>query len=83
MICSLLDVDAPPETLAEFVFDRTDGNPFFVEEIINSLIEAETLCERRFRVGHSGPLDEVGLPTSVAPGLSSPSLHSDTPRRQV
>ena len=43
MLASLLDDDKPPDELVDFVVERTDGNPFFVEEIINSLIETGTL----------------------------------------
>ncbi len=43
MLSSLLEVEDPPGDLVRFVVDRTDGNPFFIEEIINSLIETGTL----------------------------------------
>ncbi|HEU4319745.1 MAG TPA: adenylate/guanylate cyclase domain-containing protein [Acidimicrobiia bacterium] len=83
MICSLLDVDAPPETLAEFVFDRTDGNPFFVEEIINSLIETETLVRDGSGWAISAPLDGVGLPTSVRGVIAARIDRLDSDRRRV
>ena len=32
-----------PTELVDFVVERTEGNPFFIEEIVNSLIETGTL----------------------------------------
>ena len=42
-LVSLLDGADPPEELIAVVTARTDGNPFFVEEIVNSLIETDVL----------------------------------------
>jgi class 3 adenylate cyclase len=42
-LVSLLDGGDPPDNLVEVVAARTDGNPFFVEEIVNSLIETGVL----------------------------------------
>lgn len=42
-LTSLLDGEAPPDALIEVVIDRADGNPFFAEEIVNSLIEQNAL----------------------------------------
>ena len=42
-LVSLLDGGEPPKELVDVVTARTDGNPFFVEEIINSLIETDVL----------------------------------------
>jgi len=40
---SLLKTDNIPTELKRFVQDKVEGNPFYVEEMINSLIESETL----------------------------------------
>jgi class 3 adenylate cyclase/tetratricopeptide (TPR) repeat protein len=40
---SLLGVDSSLLPLKTFLFERARGNPFFVEEIVRSLIDAETL----------------------------------------
>ena len=54
-----------PDGLAEMLLDRTSGNPFFVEEIVRSLKEAEIL------VGGDGGwrleqgLDAAEVPTTV------------------
>jgi tetratricopeptide (TPR) repeat protein len=43
MIASLLQTDKIPSKLQQFLQDKVEGNPFYLEEVINSLIESETL----------------------------------------
>jgi len=43
MLESLLKTDSIPSDLRRFVQDKAEGNPFFLEELVNSLIETETL----------------------------------------
>jgi class 3 adenylate cyclase/tetratricopeptide (TPR) repeat protein len=46
LVESLLDDEAPPDDLIRFVEGQAGGNPFFVEELVNALVESRTL-ERR------------------------------------
>ncbi|MGV7222898.1 MAG: adenylate/guanylate cyclase domain-containing protein [Nitrospinales bacterium] len=43
MVESLLKTDDIPLNLQRFLQDKVEGNPFYIEEVINSLIESETL----------------------------------------
>ena len=43
MVESLLKTDKIPIELQRFLQDKVEGNPFYIEEVINSLIESETL----------------------------------------
>jgi class 3 adenylate cyclase/tetratricopeptide (TPR) repeat protein len=43
MLESLLKTRNIPSDLKRFVQDKAEGNPFYLEELINSLIESETL----------------------------------------
>ena len=43
MICSLLNADQIPKELRGFIRDSIDGNPFYVEELINALIDSGAL----------------------------------------
>ncbi len=43
MLESLLKTDSIPSDLRRFVQNKTEGNPFYLEELVNSLIETETL----------------------------------------
>lgn len=46
LVESLLPGADPPDGLAEWLAARTDGNPFFIEEIVNSLIDRAVLVRR-------------------------------------
>jgi predicted ATPase len=43
MLESLLKTETIPSDLKRFVQNKAEGNPFYLEELINSLIESETL----------------------------------------
>jgi class 3 adenylate cyclase/tetratricopeptide (TPR) repeat protein len=43
MVESLLKTDEIPLELQRFLQDKVEGNPFYIEEVINSLIESEAL----------------------------------------
>jgi len=43
MVESLLKTEVIPSELQRFLQDKVEGNPFYIEEVINSLIESETL----------------------------------------
>jgi class 3 adenylate cyclase/tetratricopeptide (TPR) repeat protein len=43
MLESLLKTESIPSDLRGLVQDKAEGNPFYVEELVNSLIESETL----------------------------------------
>jgi tetratricopeptide (TPR) repeat protein len=43
MVESLLMTGSIPSELQRFIQDKIEGNPFYIEEVINSLIESETL----------------------------------------
>ncbi len=45
MVSSLLKSDRIPKDLRRFIRDNVDGNPFYVEELINSLIDSDVLLK--------------------------------------
>lgn len=83
MVKSLLDTDAPPPALIEFIVERTDGNPFFVEEMVNSLVETGALVNNGSEWTISGALTDADLPTSVRGVIAARIDRLDTERRQV
>jgi class 3 adenylate cyclase/tetratricopeptide (TPR) repeat protein len=46
LVANLLDIDSLPESLRALILEKTDGNPFFVEEVVRTLIDND-LVERR------------------------------------
>jgi len=64
LIGSMLGDGQPPARLAELVMKETDGNPFFVEEVMKSLVEEEKVYRKEgfWRASTEG----FGIPSSVA-----------------
>jgi adenylate cyclase len=65
MLASLLRTTAVPEDLQCFVQEKVGTNPFYLEEMINSLIESGMLqCEAgNWRL--TGNLDEADIPSNI------------------
>ncbi len=83
MVASLLEIDEPPSELVDFIVDRTDGNPFYVEEIINSLIETGIVSRDGADWRVTGSLAEADLPTSVRGVIAARIDRLDGNRRRV
>jgi adenylate cyclase len=71
LLRDLLGEDASVAELFEPIRERTGGNPFFVEEVVQSLAEAGTLEGSRGAYRLRGALDEVSVPASVQAVLAA------------
>ena len=61
------DVAASNSALAElkrFIIEKTDGNPFFIEEMVRTLFERGTL-KRNGTIEITTPIDEMRIPPTV------------------
>ena len=45
-----MDVDAVPQVLEDLIFKRSEGNPFFIQEIVKTLLDKRNIAVRRRRV---------------------------------
>jgi class 3 adenylate cyclase/tetratricopeptide (TPR) repeat protein len=61
----LLEGDEAPRELFDFMQEKTEGNPFYVEEVLNSLIEDGLLERAEDRWGLTKPLAEFDVPPTV------------------
>lgn len=82
LLALLLQGD-PPATLTRFIAERSDGNPFYVEEVVNALVETQTLVR-----GDAGwellrPLAEAEVPTTVRGVIAARIDRLDESRRRV
>jgi class 3 adenylate cyclase/tetratricopeptide (TPR) repeat protein len=71
MVSSILAVEEAPEELREFVAEKSQGNPFFAEEIVRLLL-SERIVIREISptdgttsINITEPLEAVEIPTSV------------------
>ena len=65
MLASILQSPAVPEDLRRFVQEKVGTNPFYLEEMINSLIESGILQSDNGSWRLTGALDESDIPSSI------------------
>ena len=70
MLTSMLKTELVPEDLRHFIQEKVGTNPFYVEEMINSLIESEVLQpdDGNWRLG--GAIDTFEIPSSIQAVIS-------------
>ncbi len=71
LFADLIGTDPSLDRLTELIRERTGGNPFFIEEIVQSLVETGALVGTRgaYRLGK--PIEEIGVPASVQSVLAA------------
>src|SRR5262249_11550150 len=71
LLGDLLGTHPSLRRLCELLRERTGGNPFFIEEIVQSLVETDALVGTRgaYRLGKSP--EEIGVPASVQSVLAA------------
>jgi class 3 adenylate cyclase/tetratricopeptide (TPR) repeat protein len=65
LTANLLAADDLPEGLEALVFEKAEGNPLFVEEVINALVEAGALVRQDGRLVATGDLAKVDIPDNL------------------
>jgi class 3 adenylate cyclase/tetratricopeptide (TPR) repeat protein len=65
MVESLLKTDAIPSELRKFIQTKVEGNPFYLEEAINSLMESETLILDSSNWKLTKHITEAVIPSTV------------------
>ncbi|HEY8257715.1 MAG TPA: tetratricopeptide repeat protein [Gemmatimonadales bacterium] len=65
MLRSILRVDSVPGQVVELIHGRTGGNPFFLEEITQTLLEEGALGTENGQAVLTGTLDPLRLPDTV------------------
>ena len=65
MLESLLKTETIPSDLKGFVQDKAEGNPFYLEELVNSLIESETLVRDNGSWKITRPITESDISSTI------------------
>ena len=71
MVESLLKTKTIPRQLQMFIRDKAEGNPFYLEEVINSLIETDTLVKDNDLWKLTRTLNEKDIPSTVQGVISA------------
>lgn len=65
MLESLLKTETIPTNLRRFVQVKAEGNPFYLEELVNSLIESETLIRDNGGWTVTKPISEADISSTI------------------
>jgi class 3 adenylate cyclase/tetratricopeptide (TPR) repeat protein len=65
LLADLAGNDPSMDGLGELIHERTGGNPFFVEEVVRELVEAENLDGERGAYRLTKPIGETKVPATV------------------
>jgi tetratricopeptide (TPR) repeat protein len=65
MLASLLKTEDIPSELKRWVQDKTEGNPFYLEELVNTLIESEVLIRQNGDWKITRPIKETDISSSI------------------
>lgn len=71
LLQDLLGSDASLPGLTTFLLDRADGNPFFVEEIVRSLVDSGVLAGTRGHYRLARPFSSTEVPPTVQAVLAA------------
>jgi len=65
MVESLLRADHIPSELQRFIQTKVEGNPFYLEEVINALIESKTLIKDNGNWKLTKSMHEANIPSTI------------------
>jgi len=71
LVTALLGSDPSTDRIACLVGERTGGNPFFIEELVHTLVDDGTLEGERGAYRLEGRLDEIRIPATVTAVLTA------------
>jgi class 3 adenylate cyclase/tetratricopeptide (TPR) repeat protein len=71
LLGDLVGSDPSLRRLRELIRERTGGNPFFIEEIVQALVETGAVAGTRGAYRLVAPAEEVGLPATVQSVLAA------------
>jgi len=67
LLRTMLGLDHDPAELAEVIHAKTEGNPFFIEEVMKSLVEEGILYRERGRwSARAETLEQIEIPAGVS-----------------
>ncbi len=71
MVESLLNTSDVPVKLQQFIREKVQGNPFYIEEVINSLIESGLLVNQNQQWELTRTITQTDLPATIQGVLSA------------
>ena len=83
MVESLLKTEYVPNELKKFIRENVEGNPFYLEEVINSLRETSTLMPEDDKWKLTKSLTEANIPSTVQGVISARLDRLETETKRI
>lgn len=83
LLYDLLGKDPSLALVSRYIAERAQGNPFFIEELVHSLVERGDLEGRRGAYRLAGGIDAIPLPATIEALLAARIDDLKEPARQV
>jgi class 3 adenylate cyclase/tetratricopeptide (TPR) repeat protein len=65
MVASMLNTDTLPDDLCRLIHQRAEGNPFYLEEILNALVDSNALVFNDGRWQMNRAFKETDIPSTI------------------
>ena len=83
MVESIMKTKTIPKQLQMFVREKAEGNPFYLEEVINSLLETDTLIKDKDSWKLTRTLTEKDIPSTVQGVISARLDHLERETKRI
>jgi class 3 adenylate cyclase/tetratricopeptide (TPR) repeat protein len=83
MVISLLKAEGIPLPLKQFIQERVGGNPFYVEEVVNSLIDSGNLVQTQGGWQFTGSINEITVPPTIQGVIMARLDRLDTRAKEI
>jgi class 3 adenylate cyclase/tetratricopeptide (TPR) repeat protein len=83
LVAGLLEVEDLPEQVRQTILDKSEGNPFFVEEIIRSLLDAELVIREDGHWRATQEIRDVAIPDTLVGVINARLDRLDEECRQI
>lgn len=83
MLASLLKAKDIPKDLWRFIQENVGGNPFYLEEVINALMDSKTLTRHNGAWRLDRPISEVDMPSTIHGIIAARLDHLESESKRV
>lgn len=83
LISALLDIDGLPDRVRELILSKSEGNPYFIEEVIKSLIDRGVLIYSEGRWVATSDIVSISVPDTLSAVITTRLDRLDDVSRRV
>ncbi len=83
LVSALLDIDGLPDRVRELILSKSEGNPYFIEEVIKSLIDRGVLIHSGGRWVATSEIVSISVPDTLSAVITTRLDRLDDRSRRV